>query len=339
VRAQDLSKNETLVAWFGALCFFLSTIEYMIPKPLPFLRLGLANIPIMLSIELLPPIPFMALVFVKILGQGLVGGTLLSYIAVFSAAGSIASALAMRGLKKTLRGRVSWIGVSVVGAFTSNAVQLLLARLWIFGESAWFIAPPFFAVGLASGALLGAFANRFASQSKWYAAARAGEISLPEAQMQESGRKGGITRFILGFGLLTTILFFDEISLRAAILAIAAGLCLFDRLRIRMVPALITMASVILFNAFLPYGKVLFAPFGFPITEGALSAGVKKALALEGMVLISRWTLRRGVILPGKPGKLVSSAFGIFGFLASGKGRFDPKRPIESLDAIMRPRD
>ena len=68
-----------------------------------------------------------------------------------------------------------------------------------------------------------------------------------------------------------------------------------------MVPALITMASVILFNAFLPYGKVLFAPFGFPITEGALSAGVKKALALEGMVLISRWTLRRGVILPGKP--------------------------------------
>ncbi|MDR1230490.1 MAG: heptaprenyl diphosphate synthase, partial [Spirochaetaceae bacterium] len=30
-------------ALLGAFCLFLSSIEYMIPKPLPFMRLGIAN--------------------------------------------------------------------------------------------------------------------------------------------------------------------------------------------------------------------------------------------------------------------------------------------------------
>ena len=51
---------DTATAWFGALCFFLSAMEYMIPKPLPFLRLGLANLPIMLAVEVLPLPAFLA---------------------------------------------------------------------------------------------------------------------------------------------------------------------------------------------------------------------------------------------------------------------------------------
>ena len=82
-------QNDTITAWFGALCFFLSTIEYMIPKPLPFLRLGLANIPILLAIDILPLPAYSVLVLLKILGQGLIGGTLFSYIFLFSAAGSV----------------------------------------------------------------------------------------------------------------------------------------------------------------------------------------------------------------------------------------------------------
>ena len=69
----DSERKDAITAWFAALCFFLSTIEYMIPKPLPFLRLGLANLPIMLAIGVLPPRQFLALVLAKIIGQGLVG--------------------------------------------------------------------------------------------------------------------------------------------------------------------------------------------------------------------------------------------------------------------------
>ena len=35
--------------FFTALCMFLSAVEYAVPKPLPFMRLGLANVPLMLA--------------------------------------------------------------------------------------------------------------------------------------------------------------------------------------------------------------------------------------------------------------------------------------------------
>lgn len=40
-----------LVAFFAALCLFLVAVEYAIPKPLPFLRLGLTNLPVILSLQ------------------------------------------------------------------------------------------------------------------------------------------------------------------------------------------------------------------------------------------------------------------------------------------------
>ena len=92
-------KNIT-IAWFGALCFFLSTIEYMMPKPLPFLRIGLANLPVMLALDILPLPSFLILRAIKIVGQGVITGTLFSYIFLFSAAGTISSALTMYVFRK-----------------------------------------------------------------------------------------------------------------------------------------------------------------------------------------------------------------------------------------------
>ncbi|HNY18261.1 MAG TPA: Gx transporter family protein, partial [Treponemataceae bacterium] len=155
--------KDTVTAWFAALCFFLSTIEYLIPKPLPFLRLGLANLPVMLAIGILPFRQFCALILIKILGQGLIGGTLFSYVFAFSAVGTVSSALVMLALKKAFPRGASFVGISVAGAFASNASQLALARWFIFGESAWYVAPPFCAVGVITGAILGLFANRYAA--------------------------------------------------------------------------------------------------------------------------------------------------------------------------------
>lgn len=357
------TKNEILIAWFGALCFFLSTIEYMIPKPLPFLRLGIANLPVMLSIGILPIPAYCALVFVKILGQGLIGGTLFSYIFLFSAAGSASSALVMLLLKKLLGRHVSWISISVAGAFTSNIAQLTLARYWIFGESAWYIAPPFIAVGIISGALLGIFANHYAKNSKWYADAKNGIIGIPEsfgipaaaktaAAQATAGTAGSEPqavragafeaslarkrfRFPFGLALILTLMFVDNLAAQGAILGLAVILVLADRSRIGVIPVLTMSASIIVFNLFVPFGKVLATPFGIPLTEGALLLGIKKALVIEGMIFISRWMLRPGIQLPGRAGTLVAQAFSILRNLSAGKKRVDPKRLVGSIDDIM----
>lgn len=162
-----------LAAFLAALAFFLSTIEYMLPRPLPFMRLGLANLPILLAVDLLPFGTYLALAFVKVLGMSLLSGSLFSYVALFSLAGTMASALTMRGLR-ALAGpdKLSYIGLSVAGAVVSNMVQVALARVVVFGASARYMAPAFMILGLVTGLALGAFADAFASKSEWLSRVR-----------------------------------------------------------------------------------------------------------------------------------------------------------------------
>jgi heptaprenyl diphosphate synthase len=142
-------------------------IEYLIPKPLPFMRLGLANLPVLLSLVLCSPKETLLLVSLKVLGQGIVNGTLFSYILLFSAAGSVSSSAVMLAAYRMLKERVSMIGLCVLGALASNLSQILLARLMVFGKSAYLLGPPFLLLGTASAILLGYFATTFVERSKW----------------------------------------------------------------------------------------------------------------------------------------------------------------------------
>ncbi len=160
-------------AQLGALCLFLSGIEYLIPKPVPFMRLGLANLPLMLGIDLLPFPAYCALIALKIVGQNLISGTLFSYVFLFSAAGSAASAFFMFLLRRGLGPRlIGFVGVGTAGALLSSTAQLALSWFFVFGEATKLIVPPFLAAGTLSGAALGFFAAAFSAKSRWYAERR-----------------------------------------------------------------------------------------------------------------------------------------------------------------------
>jgi heptaprenyl diphosphate synthase len=170
VTPQNYRADRQTVALLGAFCLFLSTIEYMIPKPFPFMRIGIANLPLMLALDIFPLPTFVLLVGIKILGQALITGTLFSYIFLFSLAGTALSAGAMYGLRRLGAKRISFIGVGTAGALISNITQMVLAWVFIFGQSARYIAPPFLAMGLVTGLALGAFCEYFTAGSQWYAA-------------------------------------------------------------------------------------------------------------------------------------------------------------------------
>ncbi|MFP3042330.1 Gx transporter family protein [Treponema primitia] len=164
------AEHRRTLALLGAFCIFLSTIEYLIPKPMPFMRIGIANLPLLMALDILPFTAFLALLGVKVIGQALITGTLFSYILLFSLAGGGISALSMFGLRRLLgRDRISLIGISVLGALLSNGAQLALARVFIFGESARYITPPFLAMGIITGLGLGIFCEYFIRRSRWYA--------------------------------------------------------------------------------------------------------------------------------------------------------------------------
>jgi heptaprenyl diphosphate synthase len=167
------SDGRDLVAFLGGLCLFLSTIEYLVPKPVPFLRIGIANLPLLVGLDLLSPGQLLAVAVLKVIGQGMVSGTLATYVFLFSAAGTFSSALTMLAVRRLAGPRISLVGVSVLGALLSNIAQIGLAiGLDLIGRGAWVIAPPFIAAGTVSSALLGWFAERFSRSSRWLASVR-----------------------------------------------------------------------------------------------------------------------------------------------------------------------
>jgi heptaprenyl diphosphate synthase len=162
-----------VLAVLAAVAMFFSTLEYLIPKPVPFFRVGLANLPILLVIRFFRPRDVLKLTLLKVLGQGLINGTLASYVFLFSVFGSFASSLVMIGLISLGGRRVSLVGVSTAGAVASNVVQVTLSVLFIFGPSSWVIAPPFLILGTAAGIVVGLIAERFGASSRWIERLRA----------------------------------------------------------------------------------------------------------------------------------------------------------------------
>jgi heptaprenyl diphosphate synthase len=163
------SANRT-IALLGAFCLFLSAVEYMIPKPLPFMRIGIANLPLMIALDILPFPQFLILAVIKIFGQSLISGTLFSYVFLFSLTGTLLSAISMYTLRRLLGRHISFTGIGVFGAMVSNLSQLALARVFLFRDSVMYIAPPFLAAWLLSGLAVGIFCEMFIQSSRWYAA-------------------------------------------------------------------------------------------------------------------------------------------------------------------------
>lgn len=325
-----------VIARLGALCFFLSAIEFMIPKPLPFLRIGLANLPLMLAVAILPLRGYAALVLVKLFGQALVGGTLFSWIFLFSLAGTISSATIMYLLKKTLRSHISYVGISVAGAFASNAAQLFIAQQFIFGEGARLVAPPFLLAGIVSGTLLGFFTNHIAATSRWYAQAKAGTLQpQPAPAIIASSKESSSARLLTALTLIIALLFSPSLFLTAGITALSFLLLLISKTRVHPLPAIITAVSILVFNLLVPFGKVLAQPFSFPITQGALLLGIKKALILEGMLFLSRWALAGTKSFPGVRSGILSEMFAFLAVLTSHKNKITRKNLVASIDKIM----
>jgi uncharacterized membrane protein len=187
--SQETSNQNTyLISFFAALCMFLSAVEYAIPKPLPFMRIGLANLPILLSLHKMNKRSTLLLILLKIVGQGFISGTFFSYIFVFSAGGSFASGITMITVYALL-GKTkltSFTGLSLAGSLANTIAQLVLARFILFGQNTRYIAPVLLISGLITGTGLGIFANMFVNRSKWYA-------SLPDAAPCDCNISGEIT--------------------------------------------------------------------------------------------------------------------------------------------------
>lgn len=338
----QLKQRLNQLSFFSALCLFLSAVEYAVPKPLPFMRLGLANLPVLLAVKKMPARWVLALMLLKIMLQAFISGTLFSYVFLFSLAGSLASGLSIviiySLLKKT--DLVSFAGLSLAGALANNAAQIVCSKYIMFGENVRYIAPLLLVSGLCTGLFLGIFACLFEQKSRWYneCSDEFSEISMqPVTEYDKKWLyyKGLVV--ILLFIPCIFMLYTDMLVIEWCIVAFYFVLVLItSKGRVRVLPSLVVIVSVTFMAMLSPYGKVLHELGHFKITAGALENGLKRSGMLVGMVFASRCIVGRNATLPGKAGSFISRIFFLFDSLASSgkisKDKIKKGSVFEQLD-------
>ena len=355
------------LALLGSLCLFLSAVEYIIPKPLPFMRIGLANLPLLLALDIFGPADFFLLAAIKVLGQGILSGSLFSYVFLFSLAGTFSSAALMYGMRKLLgRKYCGFAGIGCAGAMTSNGVQLLLAGYLIFGASLRYLVPPFLASGFITGIALGVLCEIFCRSSRWYAmhigarngtaipAVQAAGDSCSAPDMTSNGTAqnrweerrirrrerwhkmfNGPLIFAAGGVLAVTLIFSPSLPVCAAVFSVLCVLAWLSGTKTNATLTLLVMAGIVFFNLLAPHGKVLFELGAVRVTQGSLFAGLRKALTLEGLVLLSGACVKSDMRLPGKFGLLLADTFTLLEKMRERKNTIRRGRIIEGIDRLM----
>lgn len=196
---------------------------------------------------------------------------------------------------------ISMSGLSVAGALGTNLMQAMLAKIF-FGFNFFAVAVPLIGMGAVTSVILGIFADFFFRNSRVAKMLQEDRFELPLLRpiVEESALKPKIFFTILGFILLLAIIFVKNTVFIAGIFVLVLVLNLCSGIKVSWKITVFFALSIVVFNLFSPVGKVLLAVGNFNITQGALTAGIKKALRIQGMIFISRWIFKNNVFPRGK---------------------------------------
>ena len=143
----------TMSALFAALALIFSYIEVIIPfnPGIPGIKLGIANLVIIIALYYLGPRYALTVNLVRILIAGLLFNGLFG--AIYSLAGAALSLIVMILLKKT--GLFSVTGVSMAGGVAHNLGQLLVAAFIVSNIKVFVYLPVLLFTGMICGTVIG----------------------------------------------------------------------------------------------------------------------------------------------------------------------------------------
>ncbi|MDR2494336.1 MAG: hypothetical protein LBD24_03835 [Spirochaetaceae bacterium] len=105
--------------------------------------------------------------------------------------------------------------------------------------------------------------------------------------------------------------------------------------KINPLVTLLVMLSVVVCNLLAPYGKIIVEIGIFRITQGSLLGGIRKAITLEGLIMLSKATVRSDLRLPGAFGSLLGEALWVFQRIMDRKEGICGKDLIHEIDRLM----
>lgn len=143
---------------FTALALIFSYVETLIPISfgIPGVKLGLANLVIVIALYKIRPGEALLLSVTRVALAGFIFGNYFSII--YSLAGGLLSLAVMAFLKKD--GGFSVIGVSIAGGVSHNVGQLIVAMLVVETFSVIYYVPVLLAAGAITGFFIGILAEQ-----------------------------------------------------------------------------------------------------------------------------------------------------------------------------------
>jgi len=160
---KDLSRQRYIVilAFFTACAVTVYILESFIPKPLPFMKLGLSNVVILVLLMAGNRRSAFLVALAKTFIGGIFTGTLISPTTLLSSGGTVISFVIMILMIK-LPVNFSILGISIAGAVAHNFTQISLVRLILIKEnSIFYLTPLLILMGIVTGIITGYLAKIF----------------------------------------------------------------------------------------------------------------------------------------------------------------------------------
>lgn len=168
-----MKSQEDKAAFFAALAAFTGIFESFIPMPVPFLRLGLANIPVSMGFALFSFRQMAYIMGFKVVMIHLFRGSLFSYPFLLALTGNL---LVLLGISlfyrifalpsgdplqiKDQREKFSFVSVNVLAAFLHNLGQIMVSFLFLPFKAIVYYGVILLFLGTLFGLINGLICNR-----------------------------------------------------------------------------------------------------------------------------------------------------------------------------------
>ncbi|MDZ7318759.1 MAG: Gx transporter family protein [candidate division KSB1 bacterium] len=126
-----------------ALGLILFMFESFIPRPLPWLKPGLAHVATLLAMYLLGNRSAIMVVVLRVFIGSLLLGTLLNPAFILALGGSLSATLVMGLVRHYLSRVFSIFGISIIGALVHNLTQLFLVQMILVRRTEIYYLAPF----------------------------------------------------------------------------------------------------------------------------------------------------------------------------------------------------
>lgn len=161
------SRRQVFLALFVAIAVMLHILEALMPSPLPWLKLGLANIMALAALYLYDGRAAWTVSMTRVMLGGLLLGRVFSPGFWLALSGAVVATSVMIVVYRLGGHKLSPIGVSVTAAAGHALGQVLAARLLIIQHGAiWQVLPFFLLFTLLSGVITGWLASLLLDELK-----------------------------------------------------------------------------------------------------------------------------------------------------------------------------